>query len=120
MSDNDTNEAMPDVAMSAADNTTLMVDTTPTVYDYTTMSTDDRARIVRLISDIGQAWNIVSPASPFPSEYHPDPDTHNWGVVLLSGLCRLAIMTQAQSSFRDQAVHYVCCSIEERNSGMSV
>ena len=118
MSNNDNNVAMLDVAIDTFNTVMPTIDTTPTVYEFTILSVDDQTRIVRLINDIGQAWHIVSPASPFPYQYHPDPDTQNWGIALLSAICRLAKTTQGQISSRDQAVQHVCRSIEERNMGM--
>ncbi|KAF1850075.1 uncharacterized protein K460DRAFT_10290 [Cucurbitaria berberidis CBS 394.84] len=120
MSNNSVNEAMVDVTINTDNTIVTKVDTAPTIYDYTDLSADQKARINRLILDIGQAWHIVSPASPFPYQYHPDPNTLNWGIELLATLCCLAKMTGDQLSLKNQAVHYVCHSIEERNLDLDV
>lgn len=92
----------------------------PTVYDFFTLSEHDKQRVVSLANHVALDWQIVSPASELPYKYHPDPDPHNWGVDVLAALHRLAKMTQAKLSDKEQAVQLVCDSIETRNRGITL
>ncbi|CAO2647487.1 Nn.00g084090.m01.CDS01 [Neocucurbitaria sp. VM-36] len=120
MSNNDINVAMGDDPMSTSNSTIPVVDTTPTVYDFSALSADKKGRIISLINGIGPAWQSVSAASSIPYKYHPDPDTRNWGIALLTALHRLAQMTRDELSFKEEAVTFVCDSIEERNLDLDV
>ena len=88
-------------------------DNTPTVYDFDTLPSDTKARISRLLSEIGHVWSVASPATPFPPQYLPDPDTHNWGHALLSAINRLAQLTRG--AYKTAAVYQVIKSMKERN-----
>jgi hypothetical protein len=52
-------------------------------------------------------------ATPFPAQYLPDPDCHNWGFALISRLNNLADLTQ--SRHKEEAVEFIVKHMKERN-----
>jgi hypothetical protein len=100
-----------------SDSSTYITDTTRTVYPFESLSRDQKSLVVRLQSEIAHAWDIISPAAVIPYEFHPDPDTHNWGSAVLMSLSTLAQMTKAKKSLQAQAIQHVLDHIQERNDG---
>ena len=52
-------------------------------------------------------------ATPFPVQYLPDPDCHNWGLALIFALNRLANMTR--TGFKLEAIAFIIKHMKERN-----
>jgi hypothetical protein len=100
-----------------SDSSTYTTDKTRTVYPFESLKPGQQDSVIRLHSEIAHAWDIASPASPFPYEYQPDPDVLNWGHAILIALSRLAQMTRLPKSLQGQAVQHVIDHIRERNDG---
>jgi hypothetical protein len=98
-----------------SDLSTHITMTTPTVYPFENLNRVQQSGIIRLSSEITNAWDVVSPATPFPYRYHPDPDVRNWGHALMTGLSRLAQMSS--KGLQRQAVQHVLDHLQERNEG---
>jgi hypothetical protein len=92
---------------------TTILDNRPTSYDFDTSPTEIKNKIVLLRTSISAAWGLLSPASAFPMQYLPDPDTHNWGLSLLTVLNQLAQMTQGK--WKNDAIWHIIRHIKERN-----
>ncbi|KAF2250210.1 hypothetical protein BU26DRAFT_594037 [Trematosphaeria pertusa] len=84
---------------------------TNTMTHFADLDPRSQARVLRTCAQIAATWGILSPSSPFPIEYHPDPDTCEWGLELLDAIANLAI-TEAD---RSVAVGNVIKSIKWRN-----
>jgi hypothetical protein len=106
-------------AEPASDSSTYITDTTRTVYPFNAFSQEQNSLVLRLHSEITHDWDVASPASAFPYEYHPDPDVRNWGHALLTSLSHLAHFTKSLKSRQTQAVQHVLDHLHERNHGMS-
>ncbi|KAI4941358.1 hypothetical protein J4E91_010803 [Alternaria rosae] len=89
------------------------IDNSLTFHDFTTLPSDTKATITRLLASAGAYWEFRSMATPFPVQYLPDPDCHNWGLALISALNRLAGMTRTGSRF--EAIAFVVKHMKERN-----
>ena len=126
ISANETENAMEDAQMAdpedhtnAADDEAedeaedYFIDNSPTFHDFTTLPPDTKATITRLLASAGAAWEFRSMATPFPVQYLPDPDCHNWGLALISALSRLADMTRP--GFKLEAIAFVIKHMKERN-----
>jgi hypothetical protein len=104
-------EATNNDANDDADN--FIIDNSPTSQEFSALPSDTKAKIVRLVKTIGPFWNELSPATPFPPQYLPDPDVHNWGLALLTALHRLAGLTR--TDHKSDAIYYILRSMKERN-----
>ncbi|KAI4650908.1 hypothetical protein J4E93_003265 [Alternaria ventricosa] len=111
----DTQMADPEDHTNAADDEAedYDIDNSPTFIDFTTLPADTKATITRLLASAGANWLVRSMATPFPLQYLPDPDCHNWGLALISALNRLADMTR--SGHRDEAIAFIIKHMKERN-----
>ena len=90
-----------------------MIDQTPTCIPFDTLSDSAQYKIKRLRTSISRNWNLASPASAFPGRYLPDPDTHNWGIHLLTTIDTLTELTRWEH--RDEACARVIRHMKERN-----
>jgi hypothetical protein len=90
-----------------------IIDNAPTFQDFNTLPPEAKAKIPRLLSSISLFWDIVSPATPFPIQYLPDPECHNWGLSFITSLNRLAELTR--SGNKRDAVYYATRHMKERN-----
>jgi len=84
---------------------------------FATFSEEDQATARRMADEIALHWGVLSAASAFPAQYHPDPEVLNWGVGVLRAVRCLARLT-AGSGERDWGVGLVVGSIE-MNEGTS-
>lgn len=93
----------------------------PPIVEFELLSPHEQHQVWRLSQAICAAWGIPSPGEPFPAHFHPDPNTSNWGVELLSAILRLAKMTGGShpqaKDMKDEAVALVCRSIGDANKG---
>ncbi|KAI4635513.1 uncharacterized protein J4E87_000465 [Alternaria ethzedia] len=122
ISANDTGNTMEDTQMADPEDHTnaandeaedYFIDNSPTFHDFATLPPDTKATITRLLASAGAAWEFRSMATPFPVQYLPDPDCHNWGLALISALSRLADMTR--TGFKLEAIAFVIKHMKERN-----
>jgi len=114
----DANEtAMPDAPALTEDthevSSTVRIPRAPALVDFKALRAEEQAQIHRISHDIGLAWSVCSPASPFPYKFLPDPDPNTWGYALLAAIGRLAKLT----SKAEEAARLVCHSIERENEG---
>lgn len=89
------------------------IDNSPTFHVFTTLPSDIKATTTRLLASAGASWEFRSMATPFPVQYLPDPDCHNWSLALISALNRLADMTRI--GFKFEAIAFVVKHMKERN-----
>ncbi|KAH7069985.1 hypothetical protein BKA63DRAFT_92858 [Paraphoma chrysanthemicola] len=92
----------------------------PRPIEYNPLPREDHRTVYRLTQSITAAWGIMSAATPFPGHLLPDPDPYNWGIPLLRAILNLAQMTGRQyplEATREEAVHWICQSIEDTNRG---
>jgi len=85
----------------------------PTVFHFSTLPAHTQIPITRLRSSICHFWGLASPASAFPPQYLPDPDSHNWGFALMDSLNELAQLSR--TAYMSQAVSYVIFHMKQRN-----
>jgi hypothetical protein len=90
--------------------------TAPPLTPFSSLSNYEQSQIHRSTTSIANAWSLVSPASAFPAQYHPDPDPNNWGLPQLDAIQRLAKMT-CTSAHMAEAVGFVVGSVERENEG---
>jgi len=85
----------------------------PTVFDFSTLPADTQIPITRFRTSICHFWGLASPASAFPPQYLPDPNSHNWGFALMDSLNELAQLSR--TAYMSQAVSYVVFHMKQRN-----
>ena len=96
--------------------TSKQINYTPTIFGFiTTLSYDAQYNITLLRTSISQFWSVCSPASAFPQQYLPDPDSHNWGLALMMSLNELA--RSSGTAYKVQAVGYIIFHMKQRNGG---
>jgi hypothetical protein len=89
----------------------------PPIIPFSSLSSYDQTIIHRHTATIAAAWSLVSPASVFPGQYLPDPDSNSWGISLLDSIQRLARLA-CTAALMTEAVGCVVQSVEQENTGM--
>jgi hypothetical protein len=90
-----------------------IIDNAPTFQYFNTLPPETKAKIPRLLLSISLVWDVISPATPFPTQYLPDPDCHNWGLSFIASLNRLAELTRSGNKL--DAIYYATRHMKERN-----
>jgi hypothetical protein len=98
---------------AADDEEDYIIDNAPTSHDFNELPPDTKAKITRLLSSAGAFWDVTSLATPFPAQYLPDPECHNWVFALISRLNNLADLTR--SGHKEEAVEFIVKHMKERN-----
>ena len=86
---------------------------TLTIVGFSTLPTAMKITITRFRASISQFWDLATPASAFPPQYLPDPDSHNWDFALMNSLNKLAHLLRIV--YRFQALSFAVYHMKERN-----